>query len=189
MAQSKETAFQTRGTNGGYLMKRNVITTIAAMLALSLLSAACAGEVGPAGPAGAAGPDGAAGVPGAGLEPQIQSYDIRMGEGELIQVVDGKDQLTGEFHRWEPDVMVVTKGDTVRLHVTNPRGAAHILMVPEFGVTTPRLEKRGGEADVEFVADKAGVFQYMRALPYDAENEDCDLDHKRQVGYLIVMER
>jgi plastocyanin len=117
-----------------------------------------------------------------------QAIDVIMGEGETIAEVNGEEEIVAEFHRWEPGVIVVNKGDTVDLTVTNPRGNAHTLILPEFGVTTPRLDARGGSAEVSFIADKAGVFQYACGLPHNHETGDCDADHKRMVGYLIVLE-
>jgi hypothetical protein len=114
-----------------------------------------------------------------------------MGEGETIEEVDEEDTLTGEFHRWEPAVLVAYKGDTIKLEVSNPRSKVHNLILPDFGVATPKLDPRGGTATVEFVAGKAGVFQYACGVPFDREGGalDCNLDHKRQVGYLIVLDR
>ncbi len=126
-----------------------------------------------------------------GGEPATQNLSIRMGEGEIIQEVNGTDVLNGEFHRWEPSVLVVNKGDKVVLTVENPRSKYHSFSLPDFGVVMPRLEPRGGTTTVEFIADKAGVFQFACAVPFNREGgaKDCDLDHKRQVGYLIVLER
>ncbi len=114
-----------------------------------------------------------------------------MGEGETIEEVDEEEVLTDEFHRWEPGVLVVYKGDTVNLEVSNPRSKAHSFILPDFGVATPKLDPRGGTASVEFVADKAGVFQYACGVPYSREGGalDCNADHQRQVGYLIVLDR
>ncbi len=122
-------------------------------------------------------------------KPATQNLSIIMGEGKIVQEINGKEELTGEFHRWEPDVLVVNKGDKVVLTVTNPRGHAHSFILPEFGVATQKLESRGGSATVEFNADKAGVFQYACATPFNEETGDCGADHQRQVGYLIVLER
>ena len=171
--------------------RRKLPLLIPMLLVVVLLLAACAGPAGLQGPAGPAGPQGPAGSQGpAGPQgPATQNLSIIMGEGEIIQEVNGEEELTGEFHRWEPSVLVVNKGDTVNLTVTNPRGHAHSFILPEFGVVTPRLESRGGTAEVSFVADKAGTFQFACGLPYDEELGDCGLDHKRQAGYLIVLER
>ena len=147
-------------------MKKILVVVAMALISAVLLSA-CQGGGGPA----------------------TQNLSIRMGEGEIIQEVNGEEELTGEFHRWEPPVLVVHKGDTVNLTVTNPRSHAHSFILPEFGVVTPRLEPRGGTAKVSFVADEAGVFQFACGTSYDEESENCGADHSRQVGNLIVLER
>lgn len=120
-----------------------------------------------------------------------QNLSIRLGEGKIIQEVGEEDAITGEFHRWEPAVLVVHQGDTVVLTVENPRSKYHSFVLPEFGVVTPKLEPRGGTATVTFIADKAGTFQYACGVPFSREGDatDCNLDHQRQVGYLIVLEQ
>ena len=130
----------------------------------------------------------------AAVGPKTHRLQILMGEGEVIGEEAGKEALTGEFHRWEPDVMVVNKGDTVILEVTNPRSTAHSFVLKEFTVDSKELAPRGGKATVQFVANKAGVFQYECGIdpakdPYKARTDACDLDHRRQLGYLIVLER
>ena len=127
--------------------------------------------------------------PAGSQEPATQNLSIRMGEGEVVQEVQGKEELTGEFHRWEPEVLVVHKGDKVALTVANPRSRAHSFVLPDFGVATPRLEARTGKATVEFTADKAGVFQFACGLAPDEAAGNCDPDHQRQVGYLIVLDQ
>lgn len=114
-----------------------------------------------------------------------------MGEGKIIQEVGDEDAITGEFHRWEPAVLVAHVGDTIQLTVTNPRSKYHNFVLPEFGVVTSKLEPRGGTATVEFTADKAGTFQFACGTPFSREGSatDCNLDHERQVGYLIVLEQ
>lgn len=163
---------------------KKIIVVISALLLVSLIFVGCQGPSGLVGPAGPQGPAGE-------IQPAIQELSIIMGEGETIEEVDEEEVLTDEFHRWEPSALVVYKGDTVKLEVSNPRSKVHSLVLPDFGVVTPELEPRGGTATVEFVADKAGVFQYACGVPYDREGGalDCDLDHQRQVGYLIVLNR
>lgn len=178
---------------------KKLIVAISMLLLVSLVVVGCQGSVGSVGPAGPAGPEGPAGPQGSAgpqgpageIEPAVQNLSIIMGEGETIEEVEGENTLTGEFHRWEPAVLVVYKGDTVNLEVSNPRSKAHSLIIPDFGVATPKLDPRGGTATVEFVADKAGVFQYVCGIPFDRDDGalDCNLDHNRQVGYLIVLDR
>ncbi len=120
-----------------------------------------------------------------------QSLSIKLGEGKVIGEVNGADEITGEFHRWEPAVLVVHKGDEVVLTIENPRSKYHSFVLAEFGVVTPKLEPRGGTVTVEFTADKAGVFQFVCGIPFSREGDatDCNLDHVRQVGYLIVLDQ
>ncbi len=126
--------------------------------------------------------------------PVTRDFSIVMGEGEIIQEVNEEEVLTGEFHRWEPAVLVAFKGDTIRLTVTNPRGSNHSFTLAEFLVDTGSLKPRGGTKTVEFTVDKAGIFQFACGLQYEDEDTgkltgDCDPDHKRMVGYFIVLDR
>ena len=155
------------------MKKRKILFLVAMGLVASLILASCA-------------------APAAESEHgSRQNLSIRLGEGKVIGEVDGADEITGEFHRWEPAVLVVFEGDEVVLTVENPRSKYHSFVLPEFGVATPKLEPRGGTATVEFTADKAGVFQYVCGVPFSREGgaTDCNEDHQRQVGYLIVLER
>lgn len=119
----------------------------------------------------------------------VQRLTVLMGEGEVISDVFGQEQTIGEFHRWEPPVLVVFRGTRVVLEVKNPRKHYHSFVIPDLGVQTGLLEPRTGSKSVEFVADKAGVFEFRCGLEYDAAKGYCELDHKRQVGYLIVLDR
>lgn len=130
---------------------------------------------------------------GGAQAPAVQEFTIVMGEGEVITEAEGEagateDRLTGEFHRWEPSVLVVHKGDIVKLTVKNPRSTRHSFSLADYGVITPDLEPRTGEARVQFVADKAGSFTYI-CNTEPKEGGYCALDHKRQTGTLLVLER
>ncbi len=121
-------------------------------------------------------------------------FTIRMGEGEIVQEVNGSEVVTGEFRRWEPATMVAFKGDTIRLTVTNPRGSTHSFIMEGFLVDTELLEARGGTKTVEFTVDKAGIFQFACGEEWEDQDTgeltgECDPDHKRMVGYFIVLER
>lgn len=117
-----------------------------------------------------------------------QRLTVIMGEGEVIAEVDGAEALTGEYHRWEPNVLVVHKGDNVALTVMNPRKNIHSFFLPGYNLDTGPLEARTGEVTLEFTADQAGVFQWMCNIPQDAAEGECDADHETMVGYLIVLE-
>jgi heme/copper-type cytochrome/quinol oxidase subunit 2 len=118
-----------------------------------------------------------------------------MGEGKIIEEVNGKETITGEFHRWEPPVIVVKKGDTVELTVVNPRSHAHSFVLPAFNVDTGRIPGKLEQPDeakrtvtVRFVADKSGIFPFFCGISYNEATLDCDPDHAYMVGYLIVLE-
>lgn len=119
---------------------------------------------------------------------RTQRFKIIMGEGEVIAEIQGEDQVTGEYHRWEPGTIVVHQGDRVILEIVNPRKHVHSFILPDFGVNTGPLEPRGGSATVEFVADKTGVFQYLCGTPNDLALGLCDPDHGTMVGYFIVIQ-
>ena len=120
---------------------------------------------------------------------KTQTLTLFMGEGEVIAEVDGQDVVTGEFHRWEPGVLVVHNGDKVALTVRNPRRNIHSFFLPDYNLDTGPLTGRTGEATLEFTADKAGVFRWMCNIPPDPPEGECDPDHEAMVGYLIVLDK
>ena len=121
--------------------------------------------------------------------PKTQAFDLLMGEQIVIAEAEGgADEEIGEFHRWEPAILVVKKGDTVVIHVTNPRKNVHGFAIPGYGVSTGPLEPRGGEETVQFVADRAGVFPFACNQPWDADTAICNIDHEFMTGYLLVLE-
>ena len=129
--------------------------------------------------------------------PKTQTFDITMGAGEVMAVeastvpVAPAKAIVGEYLRWEPGVLVVNKGDKVVLNVSNPRSGSHSLVLVDFGVDTYLLSARTGKKTVEFTADKAGVFKFTCGIPYDPRTapRDCDPDHVRQTGYLVVLDK
>lgn len=135
---------------------------------------------------------------GGAAGPVTRDFSIVMGEGEIVSAHEHEaeeiEEIIGEFHRWEPAVLVAFVGDTIRLQVTNPRGGTHSFVLNEFLVDTELLEPRGGTKTVEFVVDKVGIFQYACGLEYEDEDtgeltDECDPDHERMVGYFIVLDR
>ena len=80
----------------------------------------------------------------------------------FVNMVDGKPQP-----RFSPDNLTVNKGDLVRIKITNIKGT-HDFKIDEFGVyaETP-LDQ---EVTVEFVADKAGSFEYYCTKPGHRQN-------------------
>jgi plastocyanin domain-containing protein len=123
--------------------------------------------------------------------PKTQTFKLEIGEGEIVAHDEATEEevVIGEFHRMEPDVLVVEKGTHVVIEVTNPRGAIHSVSFPDFGVATGDLTPRGGTATLEFDADEAGTFLYKCDTEHDHEENKCAPDHKRQKGYLLVLDR
>lgn len=66
--------------------------------------------------------------------------------------------VSGDNFTFAPKVLSVKKGDTVKIVFKNT-GGFHDLKIDEFNVATPQIQG-GAEASIEFVADKAGSFQY-----------------------------
>ncbi len=118
---------------------------------------------------------------------RVQTFTIELGEGEVLEEVNGKDEVVGEYHRWAPNMLVAFKGDKVVLQVKNPRKNVHSLEIPAFSVNTGKLEPRTGVATVEFTADKAGVFMFGCGSDFDEAKKSCDPDHKAMIGHLMVL--
>lgn len=77
--------------------------------------------------------------------------------------------VSGGNFSFTPSTMTVKKGDTVRITFKNEEGF-HDLKIDEFNVATKQIAA-GAEETVEFVADKAGDFEYY-----------CSVGKHRQMG-------
>ena len=77
--------------------------------------------------------------------------------------------VTGSAFKFAPATLSVNKGDTVKITFKNS-GGMHDLVIDEFNVATKVLQT-GGEETVEFVANKAGTFEYY-----------CSVANHRQMG-------
>lgn len=82
----------------------------------------------------------------------MASDEGNMEEGVKEFTVDGSN------FKFEPATMTVNKGDRVRIIFKNT-GGFHDLVIDELGVKTKQLAANASET-VEFVADKAGNFEY-----------------------------
>jgi heme/copper-type cytochrome/quinol oxidase subunit 2 len=134
-------------------------------------------------------------IPTTGVQPKVQKFKIQLGEGKIIEEVNEEEKITGEFHRWEPPVIVVKKGDTVELTVVNDNSHAHSFVLPDFNVNTGRIPGKLEQPDeakrtvtVRFVADKAGIFIFFCGIPFNPAKNDCAPDHSYIVGYPVVLE-
>src|SRR3989344_1215673 len=96
----------------------------------------------------------------------------------LVVVVGAVKEFTveGSPFKFVPNVINVKKGDTVRVTFKNVTGT-HDFVIDEFDVRTNQIGE-GEEEEVEFIADKAGTFEYY-----------CSVGNHRamgMVGKLIV---
>ncbi len=77
--------------------------------------------------------------------------------------------VTGQNFSFTPATITVKKGDKVKLIFKNS-GGVHDFVIDELGVKTKQIS--GGASDtVEFIADKAGTFEYY-----------CSIGNHRQMG-------
>lgn len=85
-------------------------------------------------------------------------------------------------YRWLPGTVVVNKGDTVILRVTN----ADMEGSHGFSIAGYDIDKRGLQPGVtetfQFVADKGGIFRFA------CSEVGCTEDHNDQTGQLVVLE-
>lgn len=83
---------------------------------------------------------------------------------------------TGMFYFTETELRV-KEGDTVKIVIRN-EGGMHDWNLDEFNASTAVVTNIGETAEVVFVADKAGTFEYYCSIPTHRENG--------MVGNLIV---
>lgn len=77
----------------------------------------------------------------------------------VVETVATKEfTVTGKDFSFSPNSITVSKGDRVKIILKNEQGF-HDLRVDGFDVGTEQI-KAGGESSFEFVADKAGSFEY-----------------------------
>ncbi|MEK7519884.1 MAG: cupredoxin domain-containing protein [Patescibacteria group bacterium] len=79
--------------------------------------------------------------------------------------------------RWDPDVITVKAGDTVKLKIFNDDAYDHGFALEAFGINK-KLSPRQ-ETLVEFVAAKKGDFPFYCSVP-------CGEGHYEQTGHVIV---
>jgi len=87
-------------------------------------------------------------------------------------------QMTAKKYEFDPSVITVKKGEHVRLIIT-ATDHDHGFKVSAFNVD--QLLKKGKPTTIEFVADKAGEFQFNCS-------HFCGIGHHRMKGKLVVQE-
>ncbi len=147
--------------------------------------------------------------------PIVREFTIIMGEGEILTGINDTtgyavpigapnaddETVAGEYHRWEPAVLVMFVGDTIRLTVKNPRSNDHswsltaqpgefsgILSTGDILGKSNSGSPTGTQKVIEFTALKPGVYKFVCATPHDHLNDKCDEDHPTMVGYVVVLQ-
>ncbi len=86
-----------------------------------------------------------------------QLAQIKLGETDHKPATLTFDVVGGNFY-FTPNIIKVKKGDTVKINFKNNDGF-HDFKIDEFNVAIPRINS-GEEANVTFIADKTGTFEY-----------------------------
>ena len=94
-------------------------------------------------------------------------------------VLSGPTKVDVERYRWDPVVLIVNKGDTVKVTVHVINGRDHTFIISDYNINVTDLDKvfrytPTEKPGLQFVADKEGIFQYV-----------CTA-HFGMSGYLIV---
>lgn len=67
--------------------------------------------------------------------------------------------VDGTNFAFNPNKITVNKGDTVKITFKDDDGA-HNLVIPDYNVST-KLISEGSQDTIQFIADKAGTFEYF----------------------------
>lgn len=125
-----------------------------------------------------------------------RDFDISIGHQDayarpaLVDAGAPSETKVTTLYRWKPSVLVV-------LNVTNDsHSRVHSLVFPVFGVDTGEIGPSGETGDnpitksVQFVADKAGIFEWACGTPPDPDStpKKCSAEHAYQLGYLIILD-
>lgn len=108
---------------------------------------------------------------------------------DIWMVITGRGGIGGpsSSHLFDPQMMVVRRGDTVRMRVMNQSLWSHGIEIVGLGVRTKPLA--GGEADeVTFTPDRSGIFEYRCYIPYDPKTGACSPDHDKMIGHIVVLD-
>ena len=108
---------------------------------------------------------------------------------DVWMLVTGQGGIGGSasHHLYDPQMMVVRRGDTVRMRVMNQSLWSHGIEIVGLGVRTKPLA--GGEVDeVTFTPDRPGIFEYRCYIPYDPKAGACSPDHDKMIGHIVVLD-
>ncbi len=122
--------------------------------------------------------------------PKTQEFSIEIGEGKIVNETS-ETPTDLQYHRFNPAVLVVNKGDTVKLTIMNRDHHIHSFEMAAFGLNIDSGRLMMDEsATVTFVANQSGVFEFKCGVDYTPPpppTEDCSPDHSTMVGYLVVL--
>ncbi|MCE9576104.1 MAG: Sec-dependent nitrous-oxide reductase [Deltaproteobacteria bacterium] len=112
---------------------------------------------------------------------KVSTTPVEGGKERVEKRADGVHVfMTAVRSHFTPDIIRVTEGDVVHLHVTNIEQAQDATHGFALGSYNIELSLEPGEhADVDFVADKAGVYPMYCT-------EFCSALHLEMAGYLLV---
>lgn len=108
---------------------------------------------------------------------------------DLSMLITGRGAIGGpaQSHIYDPQMLVVRRGDRVTLRVLNQSHFRHGIELVGLGVRTRELN--GGDSDdITFTAGRGGIFEYRCYIPYNPATADCSPDHETMVGHLVVIE-
>jgi heme/copper-type cytochrome/quinol oxidase subunit 2 len=100
----------------------------------------------------------------------------RGGDVENVKTID----VVASRFQFEPATISVVQGDYVRLRLRSA-DRTHAFAIKAFRVKA-LIPKMGGEVTVDFVADRAGTFDFTCA-------EYCGTGHSGMKGRLVVLAR
>lgn len=110
---------------------------------------------------------------------------------DLSLLITGRGAIGGPAlsHLYDPQMLVVRQGDTVRLQVMNRTFFRHGIEIAGYKVRTGELTNGPRASELlTFTANKPGIFEYRCYLPYDPATATCSPDHEHMVGHLVVIE-
>jgi heme/copper-type cytochrome/quinol oxidase subunit 2 len=96
------------------------------------------------------------------------------GKGYELKPADASGRWEVSTYRWDPNQIIVNRGDEVTLEILGVNGAEHPTSIDGYDISF--TVKRGQLTTVTFTADKAGVFKFR-----------CGVHQPSMVGELIVL--
>jgi len=123
------------------------------------------------------------------LRPAAPAPPVTRASIDLAMLITGQGGIGGPAtsHLYDPQMLVVRRGDAVRLRVMNQSLFSHVVEIVGLNVRTKVLA--GGDADeVTFTPDRAGIFEYRCILPFNPATGTCSPDHDRMIGHLVVLD-